>query len=1241
MNSQSDRDDSSDPKKDLAATFVSHSVRDEDADKTRDSVRPSEKTQADPDDDRTIFNQPQTPSAPKSESTKVEVASDNLSEPTLASSPAFIQGTDLTLPSNVASQPTKGDFPTRDSQGLNDGKTGRSKNTARSIEKTIASRGNQSANGADDEFELLTRTKAKHDGPEKIGRYEVLRLLGEGAFGRVYEAHDPQLERRVAIKVAKAISGATQVKRFLREARAAAQLRHPNIIPVFEYGQIDNENIIVYQFVNGETLKAFIRRQPNLPLSTTIEIIRQLGEGLHYAHEQGIIHRDVKPDNVLVDSNGRPHIADFGCARSIDDDTSLTVDGSILGTPMYMSPEQASGKSNSADGRTDIWSLGVMLFEMITREKPFGGNLNDLLFAICHEDAKGLRQLRSDVPRDIETVCAKCLTRDLDRRMPSGQLLADEIARYQRGEPILSRPIGALERTWLWAKRNRAVASLLATVAATLLIATIVSGSFAYAAHREKQERAMAQLNSLQVAEASQLPAIFDTLKSSTGLILPKLNQQFKNPANKPAAQRRLRMALLHLTDDPTQRTQLVDQLYQTDLLSVEASEFEVCRDCLDGDQAALIEPLWQIALNKDLAESASRKFRASVALASFDPESENWKPQAADVADYLTSLDPVEMAQWLPAVKPVREHLQPHLIRTFEVSDPALLPSSQLAAAALAQLFVDDVTLLVDLIPRARPTQLPLLTAALQSNVQSAIELLQTRQQALMVARKQTAPSFAAAELAIKQQSNLTIALMQLGERYQWSQFQIGSDASVATQLIETLGPANTPLELLLPKMQDWRTDNDADALAGVLLALGQYAPNQILSSQREQLRPVLLEIFSDAAAARVHASARWLLCKWNLQDAMIAREQQLRRAEPEAGKNWHIDLAGNTFAIFGPVEQFQMGFDGAAIFPIGFNKDDGLDEPLHKKRIPRRFGICISEVTVAQYIKYQIAAIERWQQSLPALKRKQERLAQLIASAAAEASTEELAKNPANGALKLAPELDEKKKLDRQIAVLTNDIETAYKDLKGLQGKDSELPINNVAWYSAIAYCRWLSEQQTLDSSLPTLDRLHGLLNQATQGIDLALIETDPGKSGYRLPTASEWEFACRQQTNTLFPFGSSPTWAGQYGWTATNSGSGLHRGCQLKPGLGGLFDDLGNVGELCLDWYLEKLPDRNTDDAGEIWIDFGPEIMRQQAPNREYRGGSFKDKLFDVRSSKRGSFRPLLFQPYLGFRLARTYQ
>jgi WD40 repeat protein len=324
--------------------------------------------------------------------------------------------------------------------------------------------------------------------PHKVGRFEVRAKLGAGAFGTVYRAYDPPLDREVALKVPQAgtLEGKKTVERFLAEAKAAARLHHPHIVTVYESGKDGDHYYIASEFIKGRTLaQAIDDARPGFRRAA--EVVRQLAEALAYAHGQGIVHRDVKPANVMLDEQGQAHLMDFGLAHRQDVTTKLTRAGAVLGTPAYMAPEQAEGQTGKPLPASDQYAIGVVLYELLTGKVPFEGPVQVVLFNAIHTEPPPPRQLNRQVSADLETICLKAMAKRPQDRYPSCRELADDLRRWLEDEPIKARRLGPVERLVRWGRRNPMVAGLSA-VAALCLVGVAVAASVGLLATRQARE---------------------------------------------------------------------------------------------------------------------------------------------------------------------------------------------------------------------------------------------------------------------------------------------------------------------------------------------------------------------------------------------------------------------------------------------------------------------------------------------------------------------------------------------------------------------------------------------------------------------------------------------------------------------------------------------------------------------------------------------------------------------------------
>jgi len=371
-----------------------------------------------------------------------------------------------------------------------------------------------------------------------FGDYELLEEIARGGMGVVWKARQKSLNRLVALKMM--LSGQFAkpefVQRFRAEAEAIAQLQHPNIVAIHEVGEHDGQPYFSMDYVEGRTLAEIVREGP-LAAKRTSAYLKAIAEAVHYAHEHGILHRDLKPSNVLIDANDQPRITDFGLAKRLTSDfgprtSDLTLTGQVLGSPNYLAPEQAAGRQAEVGPASDVYALGAMLYHLVTGRPPFQAeSLTTLLRQVMETEPVAPRLLNASVPRDLETICLKCLEKDQLRRYGTAQAVADELGRFLRGESILARPIGLAGKAGRWCRRKPALALALGAV---VLVATVGFVGVVTQWQRAEQQRRIAEASDLlsrQNAYASDMNLAQRALEADeVGLAVSLLNKHRPGP---------------------------------------------------------------------------------------------------------------------------------------------------------------------------------------------------------------------------------------------------------------------------------------------------------------------------------------------------------------------------------------------------------------------------------------------------------------------------------------------------------------------------------------------------------------------------------------------------------------------------------------------------------------------------------------------------------------------------------------
>jgi len=352
-----------------------------------------------------------------------------------------------------------------------------------------------------------------------IGHFELLDQIGVGGHGTVWKAKDCELDRIVAIKIprhrASSMGGEDQ---FLAEARTAAKLSHPGIVTVHEVGRDEDRLYIVSDYIDGVDLSEWLSAK-RMSFREAVSFCSKVADALQHAHERGIVHRDLKPGNIMLGKNNQPLVMDFGLAKQDVGEVTMTVDGRILGTPAYMSPEQARGEGHRVDGKADIYSLGVILYELLTGEWPFRGVAKMLIQQVIHDTPMSPRKLVGAIPRDLETIVMKCLEKSPGVRYESALTLKQDLDAWLDHQPIKARPIGAMGKLNRWRQRNPVVANL--TIGFFLMLSLMAAISSTYAVRARNQAQRLIEQNLELTASQSQAAQN----ESALGEMLTRLDQ--------------------------------------------------------------------------------------------------------------------------------------------------------------------------------------------------------------------------------------------------------------------------------------------------------------------------------------------------------------------------------------------------------------------------------------------------------------------------------------------------------------------------------------------------------------------------------------------------------------------------------------------------------------------------------------------------------------------------------------------
>jgi len=777
------------------------------------------------------------------------------------------------------------------------------------------------------------------DGLPAFGDYEIIEEIARGGMGVVYKARQRSLNRVVALKVIRSgeFASPDEVARFRAEAEAAARLDHPGIVAIHEVGEQTGQHFLSMAFVNGGSLAEQLQEGPLAPRRAA-ELLKLTAEAVQHAHDQGVVHRDLKPRNILLDRDGQPRVTDFGLAKNLLADSELTVTGQIMGTPGYMSPEQARG--TAAGPLADVYSLGATLYCLLTGRPPFqAATSHEMIQQVIDRDPVAPRALNPGIPRDLQTICLKCLRKEPERRYATASEVAEDLRRWVEGKPIQARPVLMAEKAWLWCKRRPALVGV--TTAAVLILCAI---SWMLVARRNDAE-ATRLVEGLLAADTSQVIPIIDKVEDFHAWAEDDLRAAFADSPEDSNAKLHAALALLPADESAV-------QFLRERLLTVSPQQFGPVRDLLYKHRAHLSGGWRRLIVGyqaacADSEQEPAVRFQAACALATFDRVNPMWEDEkfCTFLAEHLTEVQPSALVPWQNALELVKGHLTGRLAAIYRDRDAR----EQLRISAtdtLGSYLSDDPEQLFDLLADADLTQFPVLYARLADHQERAVELGDAE-----IARN---PPFDADEvqkeaLAIRQANAAVMLLMMDSANAVWPLLKHSPDPRVRTYIIHRLGPFGADSASLIARYEQ---ESDVTVQRALLLSLGEFDEIRLRESERGLVIKELLSVYRRHPDQGLRSAAEWLLRQWGQAEQMAAIDAELAVPEDELQRapidqqNWYVNSQGQTFVIL-EADGFQMGSPES-------EPERSFDEPLHWRRIGRRFAISTKVVTKQQYLAF-----------------------------------------------------------------------------------------------------------------------------------------------------------------------------------------------------------------------------------------------------------------------------------------------